>query len=471
MYDYIIVGAGPSGLTLAYTLGVQGKKCLLVDKNDSIGGCHRVKRINGLFTEHGPRIYLDGYVNTISLFKKMGFKFEDIFVDYNFNISSVDGQSISNFSFKEIMLFLFEFLKLLVGIENSKNISIGKFMKNNNFSYKAKDYVDRLCRLTDGAGKERYTLYQFLQLINQHVFYKIYQPKKPNDKLLLPLIQKAIEETNKVDIILNRNVLKVNGYEDIVTSILLDDGKVIEGNKIILAIPPYPLHNLLKDSGEKVYNSFVPQFFLNIIERNSYNNYLPIMFHWNKKIDLNKIWGFPASEWGIAFIVLTDYMNFEDSRSQTVISTCVTFSDRKSSFNKKTAHQCNKQELINEVFRQLKISYPDLPKPTHSILNPSVKRVNEKWIETDTGYVATQFNEKINSKSKNIRNLYNVGTHNGNTKYHFTSFESAVTNALTLLHDIEPSTQSKYKIKSPNSLVWFIRLIILLLLLLWITLK
>ena len=33
MYDYIIVGAGPTGLTLAYCFAKYGKKCLLVDKN------------------------------------------------------------------------------------------------------------------------------------------------------------------------------------------------------------------------------------------------------------------------------------------------------------------------------------------------------------------------------------------------------------------------------------------------------
>jgi len=36
-FDYILIGAGPSGLTLAYTLGSMGKKCLLLDSNDSIG--------------------------------------------------------------------------------------------------------------------------------------------------------------------------------------------------------------------------------------------------------------------------------------------------------------------------------------------------------------------------------------------------------------------------------------------------
>ena len=62
-YDYAIVGGGPSGLTLAYILGKKGYKCILVDKNPTLGGCHRVIRYKELFSEHGPRIYSKGFLN------------------------------------------------------------------------------------------------------------------------------------------------------------------------------------------------------------------------------------------------------------------------------------------------------------------------------------------------------------------------------------------------------------------------
>ena len=49
-YDYCIIGAGPSGLTLANLLSSIGKNCVIIDENNDIGGCHRVTRIDGLFT-------------------------------------------------------------------------------------------------------------------------------------------------------------------------------------------------------------------------------------------------------------------------------------------------------------------------------------------------------------------------------------------------------------------------------------
>ena len=48
----IIVGAGPTGLALAWLLAQYQRHCIVIDENDSAGGCHRVARTeSGLFTE------------------------------------------------------------------------------------------------------------------------------------------------------------------------------------------------------------------------------------------------------------------------------------------------------------------------------------------------------------------------------------------------------------------------------------
>lgn len=48
-YDYLIVGAGPFGATFAHFASKAGKKCLVIDKRDHIGGntyCEKVEGIN-----------------------------------------------------------------------------------------------------------------------------------------------------------------------------------------------------------------------------------------------------------------------------------------------------------------------------------------------------------------------------------------------------------------------------------------
>ena len=159
---------------------------------------------------------------------------------------------------------------------------------------------------------------------------------------------------------------------------------------------------------------------------------MPITFHWKKKIDLPKIYGFPKTSWGLAFIVLSDYMDMSNEPIKTLISSAITITNKKSEKTGKTADESNYGELLDEALRQLMISFPDLPKPDKIILSPGVKRIGNKWYSTDEAFVLTK-NGYMDNRSKLINNLYNVGTQNGKSNYAFTSMESAVQNAVNLL--------------------------------------
>ena len=473
IYDYCIVGAGPVGLTLAFLFSKIGKKCVVLDNMSSIGGCHRVNRIStpgdayGLFTEHSPRIYSNSYVNTINILKNMNINFFDLFTPYNFSVSNIGGKTISSLSKRELFLFVIEFFKLYFNPNHGRNISMEGFLTKHNFKEESKDFIDRLCRLTDGAGIDRYTLYEFLNLANQEAFYKIYQPKLPNDLGLFKQWQDYLENTNLVDIRLNYNVNKLIGINKITSC----EAQNIKDNKnytlfaknFILAIPPKAIYKILKNSGESIKKSFGLFDKLNQLQKHSsYITDPAITFHWNKKLQLPKIWGMPSSDWGIAFILLSDYMDFKDPRSKTVFSCCITRLDSISNFTGKTANQTsNKQELINEVLRQLKLTYPNLPKPTFSILSPTVYYNNNQWEETDSAYVETHMQMVLNSHGK-LSNLFNCGMHNGNSIYAFTSLEGAVTNAMVLAQKIEPQTKF-LKVKSMYTLISLIKRIFLLL--------
>jgi len=457
MYDYIIIGAGPTGLSLAWYLSQEDKRILLIDKESSIGGCHRVQRVNGLFTEHGPRVYSDAYLNFIDLLKDMKINFSDLFVPYTFPITNVQNLQNKSFdlSYYEIAIFLISYLNLVINKDYGKNISIQTFMNNYNFSDSSKEYINRVCRLTDGATPDKYTLFQFMQLLNQQALYKLYQPNLPNDRGLLKLWEEKLRETNNINILLNHDVLIIDKPEkNLINSITVLNKVTNEkikfiGKKFIITVPPKPLYSLLfKSPG--IQNAFGD---INELKtwttQNSYFDYLPITMHWKQILDLPKIQGFPSTDWGVAFIVLSNYMKFNDKieleNSRTVISTCITFPERKSSVTNKTAHESTLKEIYPEVLRQLKISYPNLPDPAHMILSPQVYKDNKtnKWVNIDTAYVLTDANKSLPFYSKLFKNLYNCGTHNGYSNYHFTSMESAVSNAKGLAINLEPSIKNK----------------------------
>jgi hypothetical protein len=442
-YDYCIVGAGPCGLTLAYLFSSIGKKCIIIDNNKDVGGCHRVNRINGLFSEHGPRIYSNSFKNAICLLKTMNIDFYKLFTPYNFTISNIGNYTLKNFNYNELKSFILHYLYMIIRPEHGKNVPIKKFMDDNLFTNNTKDYIDRLCLLTDGASSNDYSLNKFFQLVNQQFLHTIYQPKSPNDFTLFKIWKQKLIDNN-VDILLNTTVTELNGNIDNVKYIKVYNESNhtfnISADKFVMCIPPKPLLKLLLSNN--IYsNSFGNiQLLTEWVYKSSYTNYIPISFHWSDNIKLENVWGFPKTEWGIAFIVLSNYMKFNDERSQVVISTCVTRLESISKFINKTANQCDEYQLKEEVFRQLKLSFPKLPEPSYIIMNPNISKINNKWIEPDTAFIQTYNNTFLNSKSDITKNLYQVGTQNGNSKYSFTTMETAVTNSIIFSNELEKDT-------------------------------
>lgn len=456
IYDYIVVGGGPSGLALAQCLSDLNLKIAIIEREDSLGGCHRVRRVSdGAFTEHGPRIYSNSYKTFDHLLKNMKLNFYDLFTPYKFNLSEIGGETMwTTLTFRELFLFFLNFTFLVLDSNHGKTTFIKTFMELNNFKSKSIEMIDRLCRLTDGATMEKYTLNKFLQLFNQQVFYGLYQPKLPNDIGLFKY-WKAFLESKGVEFFLNapvQTIIKGGKYFQV---------NGMQSKNVILAIPPVNTVELLRNSDYLIQNSFGAYTqLLKFSEDTRYIDYISFTFHWDKHLELEKVYGFPKSEWGIAFIVMTDYMKFEEPFSKTVMSLAITIPEKKSSRINKTANECTEDEIYNESLFQLKKAFPTLETPRKMIMSPGVIRQQDKWISLDTAFINTM-NKSLNAQSS-IKGLYTVGTHNGNSKYEFTALESAVQNAVQLAHDLYPELQTTFPLKHSLQFSKVVLIIILL---------
>jgi protoporphyrinogen oxidase len=448
-YDLVIIGSGPSGLALAQCVSHLNKKILIIEKQDIIGGCHSVRRVNNLFSEHGPRIYSKTYKVFIELLKEMDLSFDELFTEYRFSIAEIGGETVfSTLSYLEIFKLGIEFIKLLVYNDSGKNVILKDFLINNKFTEESYEIIDRICKLTDGGGADKYTLNQFLQLLNQQFFYKLYQPRLPNDKGLFKLWRNYLESKN-VKFSLNTNLKQIYTENNIIKYIKIQNEfnqeKNVIADKFVFAIPPLSLL--------KVINNFNLEHNWGNLEKfakeTAYIDYISMTFHWNKKLDLKKVYGFPKTPWGIAFVVLTDYMKFEEDDSKTVISTAITIKDKKSKNNNKTADECNESELINEIFIQLKESFGNIPFPTNVVISPGVIRDknNKEWKSEDTAFIMTANKGFLSFQNDKIKNMYNLGTHNGKSLYRFTSLEAAVSNSIIISKILFPELKKDEYIK------------------------
>jgi len=469
VYDYIIIGAGPSGLTLAYLMGRLNKRCLLVDKAPTVGGCHRVFRVannnQNLMTEHSPRIYSTSFVNLIQLLKLMGTDFDKLFTPSKFSIGSIGGKSIGNFTFREMFLLAIQTAKMGYSDE-SKNLTVYDYVTRNKFTAQAIDYMDRICRLSDGTDMYNYTLYEFIQIINQQMMYVLHQPIQPNDKGLFKIWVDNINQTGMVDILLDSEVdqlIHSNG-SNMISGIRLSNGKTYMSTRVILAIPPLNMYQLLDKS--LMPNIFNPNMKTWVMQ-NSYQNHVSCMFYWNEKIKLPDVWGFPSSEWGVVFIVLSDYIKFEPDEPQTVITIGVSKPYVISSVTGKTAHQTGEIELYDEIFRQLKLSFGDIPKYDTAIINPLVKRVGSLYVDSDTAYVRSIYDDTVLPyDSLQYPNIYNAGTQNGYSSYSFTSMESAVANAICVGAQLEPGINQIIRVRGLTTLLDYVFLIMVIIVIL-----
>jgi len=444
-YDYAIVGGGPTGMTIAWILSNQKKKVILIEKDEVLGGCHKVLRVNGYFTEHGPRVYSNSFLMFIEILSDMNIAFTDLFIPYNFKHTNIDNKTILSLNFNEIMALLSAFLKLIVNKEHGKTVSIKDFMIKNNFSESSYDYIERLCLLTDGATIEDYTLFQFLQLVNQQLFYSLFQPKLPNDKGLIKIWTNKLLENN-VKILINSQVIKIDVENNNVSKlIIIENGvqKEIIANKYVLSVPPKPFYDLIS-SNPKTENNFGNNKEIQKWKsKNSYFDYITLTFHYKNEVTLPKLNGFPRTPWGIGFVILSNFMNFKtDEPSKTVISICITMLNVPNEQGK-TANQSSHEEIIKYVKEQLSF----FPNPDLVIISPTIKRSGDVWINEDTAYVVTTKQHFIQPKGK-ISNLYYVGIHNGNSLYNFTAIESAVQNAIH--YCIEEMPELKYRYISKN---------------------
>lgn len=454
-YDVVIVGAGPSGLTLAQCCSSIGKNVLVIDRETSVGGCHRVRRvpvrykdsIEYLFTEHGPRVYSSTYKTFISILEDLNLSFYDFFTPYNFSISDIGGKTIfQTLNMTELIAFAIAFIQFSFIKDYGRDISVKEFLKNNNFTPVSIDTIDRICRLTDGATSEYYTLYQFLQLFNQQFFYTLYQPRLPNDIGLFGTWQKKLEQRG-VDFLLDTTVNKIVQSNGIVKNIITTNKTEITGKLFVLAIPPDNLTNILYNSDATIKNAFGDlTSVLKWKTATKYIEYISCCFHWDQRLPLENVWGFPRTEWGVAFIVLTDYMSFQESASKTVISAAITITDVKSNRIGKIPDECSETELLEEIFHQLREAFPQLPYPTKGIMSPGVI-FDKTWISKDTAFISTTNQPFLDSSSNTVKNLFTLGIHNGNHLYSFTSLEAAVSNGVHISHLLYPELKQTYTIK------------------------
>lgn len=408
-YDYIVVGGGPTGLLTAYLLAKDGYRVCIVEREKTLGGCHRVRRFGGKawFTEHGPRVYLNNYVTFIAWLEDMGLQFDDYFTDYKFTMTPGE---MPKMPVKDWFYLAWHHFVFTLSPGRYKSLSMNDVFKEK-LNDSTMDYLDRICRLTDGAGSDTYTAFEFFQLSNQNILYKIKQPRVANDQPggWVHAVEDKLHRMG-VRFVLNAEVSTVDEKHQCVW-IAENNLKLEYSKQVLLCVPPQPLKALWSK--------------VDVSQIKNYETYIPITFHWNRTdLTVPRIWGQGHGDWNIAYIVLSDYIKNEG----TVISTCISRLNTPGSTGKTANQTLSKAELIQETRAQLAFLLDSLPEPDKVIVSEGVYYANGQWLTRDTAFMASKTQATI---PQNLgKTIVSLGTHNGKNSYSFTSLEAALENVL-----------------------------------------
>ena len=78
-------------------------------------------------------------------------------------------KEINNFDFNDVLKLSRDYFKLFIDPIFGLNLSMNDYLKTNNFSNKAINYIDRNCRLIDGGDSTRISFNTYFNIINECV--------------------------------------------------------------------------------------------------------------------------------------------------------------------------------------------------------------------------------------------------------------------------------------------------------------
>ena len=337
MYDLIIIGAGPAGLTAAYQLSESNKKVLVLEKKSQVGGLAETKVFGPYRYDIGPHrfftknkevyeLFLEMLGNdAVSVDRKTRILFNNSYFDYPLTpLNALFGLGVSE-SVVIGFSYFFARVKSYLSISKINNFEdwvvdrFGKKLFNNFF----KNYTEKVWGIdckdigSDWAaqrikGLSLSTAIKFALFPNSKK-----RPKTLVDKFYYPrlgagMLWEKFEKhiTNKgIEVTKNKRVTSIKKTEDIF-SIIYEDS---ERNKITVETKNVFFSNPLLEF-ISIYDSDVPQSVIDSAKSLNYRNHISVHITIDKKL-FDDNWIYIHSP-NLDMARISDFTNFSDDMSE-----------------------------------------------------------------------------------------------------------------------------------------------------------
>ena len=391
MYDLVIIGAGPAGLTAAYELSNSQKKVIIFEKKSQVGGLAETKVFGNYRYDIGPHRFFTKNKEVYELFLKMLDKdavevnrktrilFKNSYFDYPLTpLNALFGLGI----FESIVIgfsYVFARVKSYLRISKINNFEdwvVDKFGRKlfNNFF---KNYTEKVWGIdckdigSDWAaqrikGLSLSTAVKFALFPNSKK-----RPKTLVDKFYYPrfgagMLWEKFEvyvKAKGTEVAKNKTVTKVKSNGDVFKITYKDE----DGNEITIEAKNIFFSNPLLEFIE-IFDADVPQEVINSANNLEYRNHISVHVTINKKL-FDDNWIYIHSP-NLEMARIADFTNFSNDMSEegTYPLTLEYFCFE----NDKIWNQKN-TEIIDFAVKELKTIFDDEFKVIHSAVSRNAK--------------------------------------------------------------------------------------------------
>ena len=392
---------------------------------------------------------MTAFYNFLDIIKDIGIDYREIFAKFRYNFVS-NLMFRNNLRFYEKYMLLCAYFRYLFNDNYGKTTKLYDYLIFYKFSTASINIIDNICVYIDEGNIKTYSLNKFIKLYDVLFNSKILVASKPLDYFLFNIWKKYLENRG-VEFLLSNTIKDINIIDNSVSCVELLNGENYGCVNLVLAVPPKALINIIKKN-ELIKNAFgdyddVEKW----VNNTKYKNVICITYHFKDYVEIIEHNGLTLNtEWGIIVLNLSEHCEKVEGNEYPVLSAMITLSNIISSYNNKTANECNENELIIEVYRQLQIFYiNNVDADYYAIINPNnyYDDFSKTWKCKDNAYYNMFEENYIKFKSENIENLYNLGTHNGRSYIQFNCIESAVSNGIALGRELYPDVMKKHYVK------------------------
>uniref|UniRef100_A0A6C0CV57 Amine oxidase domain-containing protein n=1 Tax=viral metagenome TaxID=1070528 RepID=A0A6C0CV57_9ZZZZ len=433
MYDYVIVGGGPTGITLATMLANTKHKTLLLESEHSLGGNWKIdwdQNTNQYMTEHSPKVLFSSNHYFFQLLNQIGAtshnNTHNIYGKFgNLNIVK---SFLKHMSFMDTLKLTSVIMSYFLNPNGFKYYqSIKKWAHENHISEKGIGFL-KVMAIISSNTYDKVCMGAFIEfaVIDPGIFFDLVYLNRPND--WIKQAYRYIFSHDNMNIILRTKITSIDDVQGIVRD---ESGNTYMGKNIILATPLQACYEIIQRSSRDLKSNWFKSMnsFKRFVDKSTYIG-LGFQLHFTEKVTIPSEWCWSCfNDWTVIILEksIEQDMLSRDPKVKCVWSCVVVDLDTKSKRINKTANECDTmdeiiEESIDQINKQRQIP---IPKPYKTTYHHNIVRKNNKWDTINSSYANAV--GRVPYQGKKVKNVFMVGPHNLGS---LTTIEHAIKSAV-----------------------------------------